>query len=246
MRDEPQQSIFDDTHDDGLDWDGMPEYEHKDMRPHSSLVVHFDTLEDRNEFAKLVGQQLTSKTAFIWHPGLTVENYNARIRYSSDWAEAALDADEEDDTEEPEMIDNDDHPDPDYHIQPPDRVLNTWPASITLDGVDVTLDIVNVDNDGNPLPEAGDEYDMFGIDDPIEVEPDNPDEECTCAYKGGYTYCPLHKTVSPITVALACNENRISESKVEIIDCYEGPRGEDILIFKCPVCKQQHESVRLG
>ena len=97
----------------------------------------------------------------------------------------------------------------------PERIPRTWPATITLDSVEV-------DNDGNPLPAADDEFDVFGIDD----EPD------------------LFE--SPITVAMACNENRISESKVEILDCYEGPRGEDILVFICPVCKQKHESVRLG
>ena len=90
MREDKQASIFGDDEDDGLDWDGMPEFKHVDMRPHSSLVVHFDTEEDRADFAKLIGQQLNYTTRFVWHPQLTVVNYNKLIRYSVQWTEDAL------------------------------------------------------------------------------------------------------------------------------------------------------------
>lgn len=58
-------------------WQGMPEYSHEDLQPWQSVIVHFARPEDREAFAKLVGQQLHAKTKFIWHP-------KAEIRKASD------------------------------------------------------------------------------------------------------------------------------------------------------------------
>lgn len=53
-------------------WRGMPAYDHEDMEPHQSVLVHFRRPSDRNAFAKLVGQTLNPKTKFIWYPEATI------------------------------------------------------------------------------------------------------------------------------------------------------------------------------
>ena len=50
----------------------------------------------------------------------------------------------------------------------------------------------------------------------------------------------------PIMVVLECNKERVPETDVEFEDIQEGPFGEDILTFTCPVCKETHKSLRLG
>src|SRR4051812_38630845 len=49
-------------------WRGMPEFRNEDMRPSQSILVHFRNDADRQAFADLVGQRITARTAFIWHP----------------------------------------------------------------------------------------------------------------------------------------------------------------------------------
>lgn len=58
-------------------WRGMPSYDHKDLQPWQTIMVHFQTEADRESFGKLVGQPLSAKTKFIWHP-------KAEIRKASD------------------------------------------------------------------------------------------------------------------------------------------------------------------
>ncbi len=36
-------------------WESMPEYENKDERPACSIVVHFDSLEGKDEFMAKMG-----------------------------------------------------------------------------------------------------------------------------------------------------------------------------------------------
>lgn len=50
------------------EWKGMPEFEQNDEMPCRRLVVNFKSEQDAQDFAKLVGQKLTDKTRFIWHP----------------------------------------------------------------------------------------------------------------------------------------------------------------------------------
>lgn len=47
---------------------GMPEYISKNKNPKRSIIVHFETENDVNEFAKLVNQQITEKTKYIYYP----------------------------------------------------------------------------------------------------------------------------------------------------------------------------------
>lgn len=60
-------------------WQDMPEYKQEDKAPYKTIYVHFRTEEDYNEFAELIGQDLTEKTKTIWHPKLEVtKNYLMR------------------------------------------------------------------------------------------------------------------------------------------------------------------------
>lgn len=51
-------------------WVGMPEYENEANPPYKKIQINFRDEEDYNEFAKLIGQNLTEKTKSIWHPKL--------------------------------------------------------------------------------------------------------------------------------------------------------------------------------
>lgn len=50
------------------DWVGMPEFVQEKKEPFSKITVRFETEEDLNNFAELIGQKLTPKTKSIWHP----------------------------------------------------------------------------------------------------------------------------------------------------------------------------------
>jgi hypothetical protein len=50
------------------EWIGMPEFDQPENLPFKSIKVHFETQADVENFAALVGQKLTPKTRYIWHP----------------------------------------------------------------------------------------------------------------------------------------------------------------------------------
>jgi hypothetical protein len=49
-------------------WKGMPEFVQEDLAPVKTIYVHFETKEDYQAFAQLVGQSLTMNTRSIWYP----------------------------------------------------------------------------------------------------------------------------------------------------------------------------------
>ena len=49
-------------------WDGMPEFVQEKQEPYAKIIFRFDTEGDLQEFAKLIGQKLTSKTKSAWFP----------------------------------------------------------------------------------------------------------------------------------------------------------------------------------
>lgn len=49
-------------------WSAMPEYKSEDKSDIKKLIINFESEEDYNEFAKLIGQKLTMKTKTIWYP----------------------------------------------------------------------------------------------------------------------------------------------------------------------------------
>ena len=50
------------------EWAGMPTFEQADQMPWKTLKVHFKNARDREQFAQLIGQQLTEDTGYIWYP----------------------------------------------------------------------------------------------------------------------------------------------------------------------------------
>jgi hypothetical protein len=50
------------------EWKDMPEYIQEDLEPVKDIMVHFETIEDMEAFAELVGQEITLKTKGIWYP----------------------------------------------------------------------------------------------------------------------------------------------------------------------------------
>mgnify|MGYP003149011911 FL=1 len=57
------------------EWKDMPEFKMEDLSPEQSIIVHFETLEDRNNFSKLLGQTITTETKSIYYPKLQITRY---------------------------------------------------------------------------------------------------------------------------------------------------------------------------
>lgn len=49
-------------------WVGMPDFKQEDQNGFHRMVVHFETAQDLQDFAGLVGQKLTDKTKYMWFP----------------------------------------------------------------------------------------------------------------------------------------------------------------------------------
>jgi hypothetical protein len=49
------------------EWDGMPEADNEDVAKRH-LTVHFLSEQDVQDFAKLINQQITEKTKYLWFP----------------------------------------------------------------------------------------------------------------------------------------------------------------------------------
>lgn len=66
----PDTSLFEGIPDDEreAEWRGMPEFNQPDNGALRQIIVSFDTEEGVEEFARLVGQNLTKKTKSIWFP----------------------------------------------------------------------------------------------------------------------------------------------------------------------------------
>jgi len=52
------------------DWTGMPEFDQPEAGPFRTLKVHFNDQTSVDKFAKLIGQNLTDKTKWVWYPAL--------------------------------------------------------------------------------------------------------------------------------------------------------------------------------
>ena len=67
--DERQDSLFEMDEDWKKDWEGMPEFENKNLEPFKTVTVHFRNKEDYDQFRKLMDQNMTPEEA-VW--GYTV------------------------------------------------------------------------------------------------------------------------------------------------------------------------------
>lgn len=56
-------------------WQGMPEFVQDDLTPYKSILIHFADEKDLNAFSQLIGQTLTEKTKYVWHPKSEKANF---------------------------------------------------------------------------------------------------------------------------------------------------------------------------
>ena len=68
--DENQMKLFDDSETEKWrdEWQNMPEFVQEDLKPFQSIIIHFETEQDRRVFGKLINQNLTYKTKSTWYP----------------------------------------------------------------------------------------------------------------------------------------------------------------------------------
>lgn len=65
------------------EWKNMPEFVQEKQTPYAKIIFRFDNEEDLQEFAKLIGQKLTSKTKSRWYPELE-RGKNRDMRYTDE------------------------------------------------------------------------------------------------------------------------------------------------------------------
>jgi|SRR6185437_12389197 len=65
------------------EWQGMPEYERREMMPFHTLYVHFENREDIKKFSEMIGQKISEETKYIWHPKKQQLRV-AKLRFKSD------------------------------------------------------------------------------------------------------------------------------------------------------------------
>jgi len=63
-------------------WNGMPQYEQKNLMPWQTVRVHFRSEQDRAAFSKLIGQTVTELTKFVWYPKAEHRKV-ANVRYEN-------------------------------------------------------------------------------------------------------------------------------------------------------------------
>jgi hypothetical protein len=56
-------------------WKGMPGYEHRDLTPKQSILVHFKDEVSRVKFSELVKQRITPETRYIWYPEIEIGRF---------------------------------------------------------------------------------------------------------------------------------------------------------------------------
>ena len=54
--------------DQDAEWQGMPEYDHDDNTPFRSMIMHFMNKKDLETFLKLIKQDATEKTRWLYFP----------------------------------------------------------------------------------------------------------------------------------------------------------------------------------
>lgn len=57
------------------EWQGMPEFSHEDKTAYRSIVVHFKSQVEINEFAEKIEQTINPKTRWLWYSGVDTIRY---------------------------------------------------------------------------------------------------------------------------------------------------------------------------
>lgn len=69
-KEDKQVSIFEQTKEWELEWNGMPEFEQRKQEAYATLIVRFRNEEDLQEFASRIGQKLKANSQSTWYPEL--------------------------------------------------------------------------------------------------------------------------------------------------------------------------------
>ncbi len=59
----------------GKYWQDMPEFVQRDLTPLKSIIIHFKTKDDIENFSKLINQNITNKTKSLWFPKAKINRY---------------------------------------------------------------------------------------------------------------------------------------------------------------------------
>ncbi len=65
-------------------WRGMPAYEHQDLQPWRSVIVHLRNRADTEDLARLLGQTITDQTKSVWYPRADIGHMAGRAFHSVD------------------------------------------------------------------------------------------------------------------------------------------------------------------
>ena len=87
MKDNKQMNLFDALGSEEIwkrEWQQMPEFVQEDAQPFQSVIIHFETKEDRDNFAQLIQQKITYKTKSLWVPKLDYDKPSAFIYTNED------------------------------------------------------------------------------------------------------------------------------------------------------------------
>ncbi len=57
------------------EWQGMPEFTQKDITSIQQIIVHFESEEDVQKFAKLIDRSLSNKTQSVWYPAEKIRRH---------------------------------------------------------------------------------------------------------------------------------------------------------------------------
>jgi len=65
------------------EWVGMPEFIQEDKEAYRQILVSFENETDVQDFARIIGQKITEKTRYIWHPKQKIDKV-ADIAYQDE------------------------------------------------------------------------------------------------------------------------------------------------------------------
>lgn len=62
------------------EWTDMPDFDMEDLTSFRKIIIHFDSQEDVDEFAKVMNQIISDKTKYLWFPKKEKEEHD-NLRY---------------------------------------------------------------------------------------------------------------------------------------------------------------------
>jgi len=66
---------------------GMPGFENEDQTAKRQILMNFKSNEDALDFARIIGQEITDKTKFLWHPQVDRRDLKSQV-YEGDGGKA--------------------------------------------------------------------------------------------------------------------------------------------------------------